>query len=173
MLRAESLVNDGTALVLFAVALTVATGEQSFSWPGALGRFGLSYLGGPVAGLLVAWLAVRARRPAADRLLENGVDILTPFAAYLLAELIGASGVLAVVVAGLAIARIGPRVTAPAPGYTPAASGRSPHSCSTGPVRESSSRLSRVAQMVSSVAWRSLADQTVPTATSGCPPLAW
>ncbi|MCD2195145.1 Na+/H+ antiporter [Actinomycetospora endophytica] len=111
-LRAESLVNDGTALVVFAVALAVATGEQSFSWPGALGRFALSYLGGALAGLLVAWLSVQARRIATDRLLENTVDVLTPFAAYLLAELVGASGVLAVVVVGLGMARMGPRITA-------------------------------------------------------------
>ncbi|HEY2220810.1 Na+/H+ antiporter [Actinomycetospora sp.] len=111
-LRAESLINDGTALVVFAVALAVATGAQSFSWVGTLGHFGLSYLGGALAGALVAWLSVRARRIAADRLLENTIDVLTPFAAYLLAELVGASGVLAVVVVGLGMARIGPRITA-------------------------------------------------------------
>lgn len=109
-LRAESLVNEGTALVLFSVALSVATGERSFSWVGTLDLFGLSYLGGALAGLLVAWLAMRFRRLTADRLLENGADVLTPFAAFLFAEVVGASGVLAAVVAGLATARVGPRV---------------------------------------------------------------
>src|SRR4051812_18890938 len=45
-LRAESLINDGTALVVFAIAVSVATGAEQFTWPSALGRFGLSYLGG-------------------------------------------------------------------------------------------------------------------------------
>ncbi|RZT84679.1 sodium/proton antiporter (CPA1 family) [Pseudonocardia sediminis] len=108
-LRAESLINDGTALVVFAIAVSVATGEQAFSWPSALGQFGLSYIGGALAGLGVAWLAGHARRIAKDTLLENGISILTPFAAFLLAEEVHASGVLAVVVCGLALSQVGPR----------------------------------------------------------------
>ncbi|MEJ2865585.1 Na+/H+ antiporter [Actinomycetospora flava] len=110
MLRAESLVNDGTALVLFGVALAVALGEQEFSPLGALGDFALSYVGGTLIGLAVAWLAVLARRAARDPMLENVVSVLTPFVAFLLAEEIHASGVLAVVVCGLAIGRVGPRL---------------------------------------------------------------
>lgn len=110
MLRAESLINDGTALVVFAIAVQVATGAAVFSLGSATGQFALSYLGGIAVGALAAWAAVRARRALGSPLLENGVSVLTPFIAYLGAELIHASGVLAVVVCGLAMAQVGPRV---------------------------------------------------------------
>jgi Na+/H+ antiporter len=109
ILRAESLVNDGTALVVFAIAVAAATGAEQFTWLGAGGRFLLSYAGGAVAGLAVAWLAARARRIMRDPLLENTISVLTPFAAFLLAEELHASGVLAVVVCGLALSQAGPR----------------------------------------------------------------
>lgn len=111
-LRAESLINDGTALVVFAVAVAVATGEQQFSWLTTGGTFLLSYVGGAAAGLVVAWVATQARRFADDPVLENVVSILTPFTAFLLAEEANASGVLAVVVCGLAVSQVGPRLIA-------------------------------------------------------------
>ncbi len=40
-LRAESLINDGTALVVFAIAVQAATGEQEFDWGSAVARFGV------------------------------------------------------------------------------------------------------------------------------------
>jgi CPA1 family monovalent cation:H+ antiporter len=109
-LRAESLINDGTALVLFAVAVAVATGAQRFTWGNALGSFAISYLGGTGVGVLVAWLAIRARRISHDTLPENGINVLTPFAAFLLAEQVHASGVLAVVVCGLALSHVSPHL---------------------------------------------------------------
>lgn len=108
-LRAESLVNDGTALVVFAIALAAATGEAEFRWFTAAGSFVLSYVGGVLAGLLVGWLATLGRRVARDPILENVISILTPFAAFLLAEEAHASGVLAVVACGLALSQVGPR----------------------------------------------------------------
>jgi Na+/H+ antiporter len=111
-LRAESLINDGTALALFAIAVDVATGRREFGWLGAAGGFLLSYAGGIVAGLIVAWLAARVRRVLHDPLLDNTVSVLTPFAAFLLAEQVHASGVLAVVVAGLGMSQLGPLLIA-------------------------------------------------------------
>ncbi|HWM04167.1 MAG TPA: Na+/H+ antiporter [Actinophytocola sp.] len=109
MLRAESLVNDGTALVVFAIAVSVTTGERELTWYGPLGDFALSYVGGAAIGLAVAWLSLRARRVMTGTPLESGVSVLTPFLAFLLAEEIHASGVLAVVVCGLALTQAGPR----------------------------------------------------------------
>jgi CPA1 family monovalent cation:H+ antiporter len=111
-LRAESLINDGTALALFAIAVDVATGAVAFGWLGAVGGFVLSYAGGVVAGLVVAWLASRVRRILHDPLLDNTVSVLTPFVAFLIAEEVHASGVLAVVVSGLAMSQIGPLLIA-------------------------------------------------------------
>ncbi|HUQ59615.1 Na+/H+ antiporter [Lentzea sp.] len=110
ILRAESLINDGTALVIYAIAISITIGEQEFS-TGMVGlRLLLSYAGGAVAGLLVAWLAVQLRKRLDSPLHETVVSILTPFAAFLLAETVHGSGVIAVVTCGLALARVGPRI---------------------------------------------------------------
>jgi len=112
MLRAESLINDGTALVVFAIAVEVATGTADFGWPGVITSFVVSYLGGAAVGLLIAWVTTRARKIMHDPLLENTVNVLAPFTAFLLAEQIHASGVLAVVVCGLALSQVNPRLVA-------------------------------------------------------------
>jgi monovalent cation/hydrogen antiporter len=109
-LRAESLINDGTALVLFAVAVSAAV---SGSWPGVVelaGRFFGSYAGGIAAGLLAGGAVVFVRRRLDDPLREGALSVLTPFVAFLLAELVHASGVVAVVVAGLVLTHASPRV---------------------------------------------------------------
>ncbi|QPP07108.1 Na+/H+ antiporter [Streptomyces bathyalis] len=108
MLRAESLVNDGTALVLFAVAVEIATGETSFAWGPVIWDFVLSYAGGVGIGATVALLVILVRRRLHDATVESGLSVLTPFAAYLPAELAEVSGVLAVVVCGLIVSRAGP-----------------------------------------------------------------
>jgi len=108
-LRAESLINDGTALVVYGIAVAVTVGEEHLSALGVSGRFLLSYVGGALAGGLTAWLAVQVRRRLEDPLQENLAALLTPFVAFLLAELVHASGVLAVVVAGLILSQAAPR----------------------------------------------------------------
>jgi CPA1 family monovalent cation:H+ antiporter len=108
-LRAESLINDGTALVVYGIAVAVTVGEDHLSVLGVSGRFLLSYAGGALAGGLTAWLAVQVRRRLDDPLQENLAALLTPFLAFLLAELVHASGVLAVVVAGLILSQAAPR----------------------------------------------------------------
>ncbi len=109
-LKAESLTNDGTALVLYAIALSVALGENVTGWS-ITGMIALSYLGGAAAGIAVAALAYLALRRASHALVINTTLLLVPFVAFLLAELIGASGVLAVVFAGLIVAWSHARIT--------------------------------------------------------------
>ncbi|MFI7427718.1 Na+/H+ antiporter [Micromonospora sp. NPDC049836] len=109
-LRAESLINDGTALVLFSVTVGVIIGGAA---PGALalgGQFVGKAAAGIAAGLLVGGVVVQIRRHVDDALREGGLSILTPFVAFLLADAVHASGVLAVVVAGLLLSYAGPRV---------------------------------------------------------------
>jgi CPA1 family monovalent cation:H+ antiporter len=109
-LRAESLVNDGTALVILAVAIQAATGSVTVT-PLTVGVELLrSYGGGIAIGLAVAGAETLLRRRMRDALQENVVTVLSPFTAYLLADLVGASGVLAVVVCGLVMSQLGPRV---------------------------------------------------------------
>lgn len=110
MLRAESLVNDGTALVLYALAVSVTVGEEHFTW-GHLGlRFLLSYGGGIVIGLVVTYAVLQVRKRLTDAFQHNLLAVLTPLIAYLLAETVEASGVLAVVVSGLWVGRVSPQL---------------------------------------------------------------
>ncbi|MCI4066701.1 Na+/H+ antiporter [Micromonospora sp. R77] len=109
-LRAESLINDGTALVLFSVAVAVIVGGAGPHPLGLLQRFAVSVAGGLAAGLLTGTVVILVRRRLDDPLREGGLSILTPFVAFLLAESVHASGVLAVVVAGLLLSFAGPRV---------------------------------------------------------------
>jgi monovalent cation/hydrogen antiporter len=109
-LRAESLINDGTALVLFAVAVGVLHGAATPSLPMLAGEFAWSFAGGILAGLAVGGVVVQIRRHLDDPLREGGLSVLTPFIAFLLAEVVHASGVVAVVVAGLVLSYAGPRV---------------------------------------------------------------
>ena len=109
-LRAESLVNDGTALVLFAVAVGVAVGELEVGPLGVAGRLVGSYAGGIAVGLALAFAVVWVRRRLHDTRLENVLSVLTPFLAYLPAELVHASGVVAVVTCGLTLTQIASRV---------------------------------------------------------------
>ena len=110
ILRAESLINDGTALVLFAVAVGIATGEHAFSWSDTALRLVGSYAGGLAIGVAVALLSIPLQRRVHEPLLGAGLTLLIPFAAYLPAELAHVSGVLAVVTCGLITSQVSPRV---------------------------------------------------------------
>ena len=104
ILEGESLVNDATALVAYSFAIAaVRTG--SFSLAPAVGQFFLVGLGGIFIGLAVGWLAQQFHKRVDDAPIEITVSLLTPFVAYLCAERLHVSGVLAVVVAGLYLGR--------------------------------------------------------------------
>ena len=99
ILEGESLLNDATALVAYRVAVAaVVTG--TFSLAHASGKFFLVGLGGNAVGLAVGWLAEQFHKRVDDAPIEITVSLLTPFVAYLLAERLGLSGVLAVVTTG-------------------------------------------------------------------------
>ena len=99
ILEGESLVNDGTAITAFTIAVA-AVGSGTFSPLHAVGTFVFEVAVGTVIGLIAAWLAGRVR-PRLDPNAELALTLLTPFIAYIPADEIGASGVLAAVAAGL------------------------------------------------------------------------
>jgi CPA1 family monovalent cation:H+ antiporter len=100
VLEGESLVNDATALVAYRVAVAaLVTG--TFSLAHATGQFFLVAIGGTAVGLAVGWLAEQFHKRVDDAPIEITVSLLTPFVAYLSAEGLGFSGVLAVVTTGL------------------------------------------------------------------------
>src|SRR5258705_498136 len=104
VLEGESLVNDATALVAYRFAV-LAVIAGSFSLARASGQFFIVGIGGILIGLAVGWLAEQFHKRVDDAPIEITVSLLTPFAAYLSAERLGVSGVLAVVTAGLHLGR--------------------------------------------------------------------
>lgn len=110
ILEGESLVNDATALIAYRFAAVAVMGTASFSLAGAGLQFLLVSLGGILTGLVVGWLAVQFHKRVDDAPIEITVSLLTPFVAYLPAERLGVSGVLAVVTAGLFVGRRMPEI---------------------------------------------------------------
>ncbi len=109
VLEGESLVNDASALVVLRTASAVIAATSQFS----LGRAGLDFLwavvGAVLVGLLVGQLTVLLRQRLDDPVLNTTLSFAVPFLAYFPAEEVGASGVLAVVVAGLVTGAQGSR----------------------------------------------------------------
>src|SRR5215211_3469653 len=112
ILEGESLINDGTALVLYSVAVSAAV-TGNFSLPGAALEFLLYGMGGTAIGLVVGWVISRVRRRIGDPLVEITVTLFTPYAAYIPAEELGVSGVLATVATGLYLGWRKPEMTTP------------------------------------------------------------
>ena len=102
-----------TALVIYALAVGITRGAEHLSAPSVLGLFLFAYGGGAVAGVIVVWLSIRVYRALDDPMLGTVTSMVTPFAAFGLAQAVHASGVLAVVVAGLIISQQGPRAGCP------------------------------------------------------------
>ena len=102
LMTGESLVNDATALTAFKVAVAAALGAGA-SWGTGLWTFAVASVGGVVIGLALGMLVHAIRMRLHDSVVESALGMVVPFAAYLIAEIpaIGASGVLAVVTAGL------------------------------------------------------------------------
>jgi len=99
LVQGESLFNDGTSLVLFQIAVSLAVGGTAVAATGTLlhgaGEFVILAGGGAAAGAVVAAGVIVV--------LETVAALLTPYVAYLLGEQLHVSGVTAVIVAGLVI----------------------------------------------------------------------
>ncbi len=100
VLEGEGLVNDATALTIYRFA-AVAVVTHAFSPMTAAASFMLVVSGEILWGFFVGWAMLRIRRSLHDTSLEVSLSLLTPFIAYLPAELLGGTGVLATVTAGL------------------------------------------------------------------------
>jgi Na+/H+ antiporter len=105
VLEGEGIFNDATAFVAYRIALAAAvTGTFSlakagleFMWTGSLGV---------AVGLVMGWVLIELRRRVQNEpLVDNSIALLSPFAVYVPAEALGASGILAVVAAGLYVGR--------------------------------------------------------------------
>jgi len=110
VLEGESLVNDATALVAYRIAVAAAVSGGFVAWQAGL-RFVVTAAGGVAVGLLVGWLVAELRGRLDDPVVEIVVSVFTGYAAYLPAELLDVSGVLAAVAAGLYVGWRAPTVS--------------------------------------------------------------
>ena len=104
IIEGESLVNDASALVAYRFAL-VAVLTGAFDAGQMVLRFAWVAGGGVLLGLLAGWILVWVAKFLTEPTLMVVFSLLTPYFAYLPAEALGASGVLAVVTAGLMLGR--------------------------------------------------------------------
>jgi CPA1 family monovalent cation:H+ antiporter len=111
-IEGEGLFNDATALVAFRVAVA-ATVSGTFSLGHATLSFFAGAAGGIAIGLAVGWVLAELRRRTTDPEVSMTLSLLTGYAAFVPANAIGASGVLAVVTAGLFFGVRGPRIISP------------------------------------------------------------
>jgi CPA1 family monovalent cation:H+ antiporter len=112
VLEGESLVNDATALVAYRLAVGAVVAGSFTLWEAGLQFVGRG-IGGVAIGLAVGLLVAEARRRIEDPPVEIVLSVVTGYAAYLPAELLGASGVLAAVTAGLYVGWRAPVLASP------------------------------------------------------------
>ena len=113
ILEGEGLLNDATALVTYRLAIAAAV-TGAFSPSQAAVQFLAGGAGGIAIGLLLGVVVTRVHRVTRSvPVVSDTVSLLTPFASYLLADLVGTSGILSVVATGLYAARTVPRVLGP------------------------------------------------------------
>ena len=100
VLQSEGLFNDAVALVVFQTATAALAAGRGLGGELALG-FVYGLVAAVAVGAALAWLADRLRERLADVAARTGLTLVLPFLVYLAAEELGASGVVAVVVAAL------------------------------------------------------------------------
>ena len=110
VVEGESLLNDGTGLVAYRVAVAAVV-AGSFSPGEASGRFVITVIGGIAIGLAVGHVVRLVRRRLDDPPTEIAISLLTGFFAYLPAEALGVSAVLAAVTAGIYLGWHAPELT--------------------------------------------------------------
>jgi monovalent cation:H+ antiporter, CPA1 family len=114
LVEGESLFNDGTAIVIFLLAVGLGTSGASFSLPAAVFEFLRVSLGGLGVGLVLALAAnYLIFSNVDDRLIETTVSMALAFGVFVIAEQFHLSGILAVVAAGVYLGNAGPQHMSP------------------------------------------------------------
>jgi monovalent cation:H+ antiporter, CPA1 family len=112
LVEGESLLNDGTAFVLFNLMLAVAVTDH-FNLLNGLADFARVSAGGIVIGLVLGWMISRLIARIDDYLIEITLTTVLAYGSYLVADQLHFSGVLAVVAAGLITGSLGPQGMSP------------------------------------------------------------
>jgi CPA1 family monovalent cation:H+ antiporter len=108
LVEGESLFNDGTALVVFAIALRAVQSEVGLDE--ALVTFGLTVVVSTVIGGAIGYIGSRIIATVDDHLIELTVSLAVAYGAYLIADLFHESGIIATVVAGIVLGTYGRRI---------------------------------------------------------------
>jgi CPA1 family monovalent cation:H+ antiporter len=109
ILEGESLFNDGTGVAAFSAVLATMLGGAPSLGDATIRFFELT-LGGTVVGLAVGFLGLALLRFAEDAPLEILATLVIAYGSYLAADLVHASGIVAVVAAGIVVARYGSKI---------------------------------------------------------------
>ncbi|MGH7532434.1 MAG: cation:proton antiporter, partial [Gemmatimonadales bacterium] len=108
LVEGESLLNDGTAIVLFALILSVAGGQSSTVTALALDFFKVT-LGGALIGLVIGAAASQVTMRVNDPAIEITLTVIAAYGSFVVAEQLGLSGVIATVAAGMVYGNYGRR----------------------------------------------------------------
>lgn len=107
IVEGESLINDGTGVVVFGIILAIITGGVNPTPAMVALNFLKVSAGGAVIGFGLGYVAYRIMKKLDDHLLEVTITIVLSFGAFTLAEIFHTSGVIAVVCAGLLVGNYG------------------------------------------------------------------
>jgi Na+/H+ antiporter len=105
LIEGESLVNDATGLLALEFGVAMVLRNETPTVAAGITRLVYLTLGGLAVGLIVGWIADWVEHRIDDGPIEIAISILIPYAAYLTADRLRASGVLAVVACGLYLSR--------------------------------------------------------------------
>jgi monovalent cation/hydrogen antiporter len=112
ILEGESLFNDATALVAYKVAVAAAVGESVSAGHTVLEFFGEAG-GGIAIGLAVGWIIAAVRKRVTDVNTELTISLFSAYGAFVPADQLGVSGVLAVVTCGVYLGFRAPEIASP------------------------------------------------------------
>ncbi|WP_337969798.1 cation:proton antiporter [Virgibacillus salexigens] len=101
IVEGESMLNDGTSIVVFSVLLSMYTKGTSFDFGGFINEFLLVSLGGVAIGVSFGWLMSKAIHYTYHRQYQVMLSIIVAYGSFYLGELLGVSGVLSTVTAGM------------------------------------------------------------------------
>ncbi|GAB2449418.1 CPA1 family monovalent cation:H+ antiporter [Conyzicola lurida] len=108
VLESESLLNDATALVALNASIAAIV-SVLHPWD-VVGEFGIAVVGGVAVGFAVGFVVSAIRKRLRAPVLDTSLSLVIPYVAFIPAQLLGGSGVLAVVIAGLFLGQRSPQV---------------------------------------------------------------
>ncbi|WP_067727736.1 cation:proton antiporter [Oceanobacillus damuensis] len=101
IVEGESMINDGTSIVVFTLLLEMFTQDKSFSFGYFIGEFLYVSIGGILLGIIFGWTLSKAVHYSKHRQYQVMLSIIVAYGSFYLGEAIGVSGVLSTVTAGL------------------------------------------------------------------------